>query len=334
MSNKQRVVRLFGALLAFYAGYAVLYFVSAPKLPAWYPAAAGAGFVVLLLFSIRQIILAGKEKPTAAGLFSLWIEKYRFLVKQLVSRDFKTKYKRSVLGILWSFLNPMLTMVIQYTVFKQIFRFNTENYAVYLLTGIVFFNAFNDTTTQASNAIVGNASLITKVYVPKYIYPISKVLSTGITMLFSLIPLMLVICYTVLTNKDPSLILTLPTVSLLFLPAGLLLFELFLMGVSFLLSALMVFFRDIQFLWGVITLAWMYATPVIFPIDILEGTILYPLQSVNPMYHFITLFRTIFMQATVPSLKQWAACALCALIAFVIGGLVFRKTQKSFVLYI
>ena len=117
--------------------------------------------------------------------------RYRFLIQQLVSRDFKTKYKRSVLGIVWSFLNPLLTMLVQYVVFSTIFKSDIPNFPVYLLTGIVLFNFFSEACSMGITSILGNASLITKVYVPKYIYPVTRVLSSGINMLFSLVPLLL-----------------------------------------------------------------------------------------------------------------------------------------------
>ena len=123
-------------------------------------------------------------------------QRYKFLIKQLVLRDFKTKYKRSVLGILWSFLNPLLTMTVQYIVFSTIFRSDIPNFALYLLTGIVCFNFFSEASSMALMSIVGNAPLITKVYVPKYIYPLSRVLSSSINLLFSLIPLLAVMLIT------------------------------------------------------------------------------------------------------------------------------------------
>ncbi len=250
--------------------------------------------------------------------------KYRFLMKQLVSRDFKTKYKRSVLGVFWSFLNPLLTMSVQYVVFSRLFKFKIPHYPVYLLTGVVLFNAFNDSTTQAMNAIVGNASLITKVYVPKYIYPISKVLSSCINLLFSLIPLMIVALFTGVK----------PTLALLLMPFGLICLILFFIGISFFLSSAMVFFRDMQFLWGVFTMIWMYATPIIYPIDILKGSFLLPFQKINPLYHYITFFRTIVIDGISPEPLEYISCIIWALVALAVGGLLFKKTQDQFVLYI
>ena len=289
-----------------------------------YPVALLLLFFVLAGVSIWTIWADEHDKSTPILTFIYTIKKYKFLMQQLVSRDFKTKYKRSVLGVFWSFLNPLLTMSVQYIVFSRLMRFQVENYPVYLLTGIVFFNGFTDCTTQAMMSIVGNAALITKVYVPKYIYPISKVLSASINIAFSMIPLLLVALFTGLW----------PTPAIFIVLYGFACFLLFMIGVSFALSAAMTFFRDMQFLWGVFTMMWMYATPVIYPLETLAGTFLYPLQKVNPMYHFISFFRTIIISGTSPEPTEYILCAAFAFAALLVGGLIFRKTQDKFVLYI
>lgn len=186
------------------------------------------------------------------------------------------------------------------------------------------FNFFSEATTQAMNAITGNASLITKVYVPKYIYPISKVLSTSINLLFSLIPLFLVAW---LTGRGIHW-------AYLMIPFGIICFLVFVVGVSFFLSTAMVFFRDMQFLWGVFTMLWMYATPIIYDISILEGTFLYSFQKINPLYYYITFFRTIIIDGVSPAPAMYVSCVLFALLALLIGGAVFRKAQDQFILHI
>lgn len=289
-----------------------------------YPIGLAILLVILIAVSIWIIEADKKDKKNFILDFLYLIKRYKFLMDQLVSRDFKTKYKRSVLGVFWSFLNPLLTMAVQYVVFSRLFRFNVPNYPMYLLTGIIFFNGFNDASTQAMNAIVGNASLITKVYVPKYIYPISKVLSSSINILFSLIPLFLV---GLITGVRPSM-------ALLMIPFGIICYLLFIIGLSFILSAAMTFFRDMQFLWGVFTMMWMYATPVIYPIETIQGTFLYPLQKINPLYHFITFFRTTIIYGVSPEPSEYLLCIAFAATALLVGGLVFRKTQDKFILYI
>lgn len=289
----------------------------------YYYIAFAAGFALLFLYCVRQLAAERKGRMTLGLKFGKTVERYWFLLDQLIARDFKTKYKRSVLGVFWSFLNPLLMMLIQYAVFVNLFKFRVDNYAVYLLTGIVLFNGMSDTTTQAMSSITGNASLITKVYVPKYIYPVSKVFSTSINLLLSMIPLLIVALITGLT----------PHWSWLLIPYDLVCQILFMIGVAFILSSLMVFFRDMQFLWGVFTTAWMYATPIMYSMDILPE-FLKQFERINPMYYYITFMRTIIIDGMAPSPRQFLACALFAGIALLVGSAVFRKSQDKFVLYI
>ncbi len=290
----------------------------------WYLVILGGVWILLAVFCLWNIREEKKGRITAALKYVLMIEKYEFLIQQLVSRDFKTKYKRSVLGVFWSFLNPLLTMSVQYMVFSHIFKFQIPAYPVYLLTGVVLFNFFNEATTQAMGAITGNASLITKVYVPKYIYPVSKVFSTSINLLFSLIPLFLVAW---ITGRGIHW-------AYLMIPFGIVCFLIFVVGVSFFLSTAMVFFRDTQFLWGVFTLLWMYATPIIYPISILEGTFLYYFQKINPLYYYITFFRTIIIDGVSPTPFMYMICMGFAVLALGVGGMIFKKAQDQFILHI
>ena len=254
-----------------------------------------------------------------------YLKRYRFLMEQLVSRDFKTKYKRSVLGVFWSFLNPLLMMAVQYVVFTElIFRGGgIPHYAMYLLIGIVIFNGFNDCCNQAMRAIVGNAGLITKVFVPKFIYPASKVLSASLNIILAMIPLLMVALFNKLW----------PHPSWLFIPLGLFMLIIFIMGMGLMLSSLMVFFRDIEFLWGVFSTVWMYATPIIYDINILPEW-MRPIEQFNPLYHYITYMRTIVIERAVPGLCQHACCLGIAVAFLIIGSLIFRKTQDRFIFYI
>lgn len=248
-------------------------------------------------------------------------QRYKFLIKQLVLRDFKTKYKRSVLGILWSFLNPLLTMTVQYIVFSTIFRSDIPNFALYLLTGIVCFNFFSEASSMALMSIVGNAPLITKVYVPKYIYPLSRVLSSSINLLFSLIPLLAVMLITGAPLRP----------ALLLLPFGLICLFLFSLGIGLLLSTAMVFFRDTQFLWGVVSMLWMYLSPIIYPESIIPIKFL-TLYKCNPLYHIIRFIRIILMDGISPEPKAYGLCIIASAVPLIIGAVVFKKNQDKFVL--
>ena len=238
-------------------------------------------------------------------------------------RDFKTKYKRSVLGVFWSFLNPLLTMCVQYFVFSMIFKSDIPYYAVYLLIGIVTFNFFSEACGMALSSIVGNAPLITKVYMPKYIYPLTRVMSSIINLGISLIPLFLVSILTGVPFKK-SVVL-----SLYFLWCIII----FSLGLGLFLSTSMVFFRDTQFLWGVLSMIWMYATPIFYPESILPDNFKLILK-INPLYHFLKNIRICILDGISPEPVAYVGCILIALLALVIGSLVFWKNQDRFLLYL
>lgn len=294
----------------------------------------GAVLVILGLYAVRMVRRERKGLTTLGGSFVQTIAKYEFLMEQLVSRDFKIKYKRSVLGIFWSFLNPLLMMTVQYVVFSRLLGVRDggiDHYAIYLLCGIVMFNGFNDCCNQALRAIIGNASLITKVYVPKYIYPVTKVFSASINLILSMIPLILVAVVYGLFN---GLYLHW---SVLLLPLALIFLIMFAVGMGFLLSSLMVFFHDVEFLWGVISTMWMYATPIIYSTSLLEkngAEWLARLMQFNPLYHYVTFLRTIIISGCSPAISEYFICGLCSAVMLLLGGIVFHKTEDKFVLYI
>lgn len=247
--------------------------------------------------------------------------KYGFLLAQLVGRDFKTKYRRSVLGVLWSLLNPLMVMLVQYMVFSTLFRWNVPNFAVYLLSGIVMFNYMSDATSQAMTSITSNASLINKVYVPKYIYPFSRVLSCGVNFLFSLVALYIVIIFT-------GMKITVYHFAILY---GIGCMFVFTCGVSLLLASMMVFFRDTQFLYTVVLTVWNYLTPIFYPESILPPNVLYFIKF-NPMYHFLRFVRVIILNGGLPDSREWLFCAIFAIVPLIIGAYVFKRTQNKFIL--
>lgn len=287
----------------------------------WEFVLAGGGLLLLgtlvLLHQMRQ----GKAKLISHGLAGL--HRCRFLMEELVKRDFKAKYKRSILGVLWSFLNPLLTMSVQYLVFSNIFRVDIPYYAVYLLTGIVVFNFFSECCGMALTSIVGNASLITKVYVPKYIYPLTRTMSSGINLLISMIPLVVIALLNGLFPTKAYVLTIFPLFCL----------ALFSLGVGMLLATSMVFFRDTQFLWGVLTMIWMYLTPIFYSVDILPPYLV-PLLKWNPLYHFLGFLRTCIIKGISPEPIVYVQCFFPAMICLGLGAFVFKKNQDKFVLYL
>ncbi len=287
----------------------------------WFIYAGGALALLLVLLHTLYCRKNGKRNPILSVVGSL--TKYNFLIRQLVARDFKTKYKRSVLGMLWSFLNPLLTMSIQYVVFSTLFKSSIDNFVIYLLSGIVCFNFFSEATGMCLVSIIGNATLINKVYVPKYIYPFSRTLSSSINLLLSLVPLLLML----LITRTPI------TPAILLLPFVLLMLFLLSYGVGLILATMMVFFRDTQFLWGIFSMLLMYLTPVFYPESIIPDRFI-TVYKLNPLYHVLRFIRSILIDGVSLEPKAYLYCMLLCLIPFAIGVIVFRRNQDKFVLNI
>lgn len=248
---------------------------------------------------------------------------YKPLLIELVSRDLKVKYRRSFLGYLWSLLNPLLMMTIMTVVFSYMFRFKIPNYPLYLICGQTLWSFFNESTTMAMSSVIVNGPLIRKVYIPKYIFPVSRVLSSFVTMSFSLAAILIVM----LVTRVPL------TWKLLLVPIPLVFLLLFCTGVGMALSALAVHFRDILHLYSVIVMAWMYLTPIFYPISALPEKVAFFIKF-NPIYHYITFFREVVLYGTLPSAACWLGCAGYSVLALLVGASVFRKLQRNFILYL
>jgi len=252
-------------------------------------------------------------------------KKYSFLMSQMISRDFKVKYKRSVLGVLWSLLQPLLMMSVMALVFSQMFKFRMEgvNYLVYLMSGLIMFNYFSEASSNAMTSIVFNFQLMTKVYIPKYIFPLSKCLFVGINFLLSLIPLLLIV---IITGAPIS-------INYLLLPYVFICLLLFTIGIGFILSTISVFLRDMFYIYSIILTIWQYFTPIFYDISMLP-MYLQKLFKFNPLYQFVTFMRTILLDAQTPSIQSFLWCGLSAIIVFIIGCVVFKKKQDKFIYYV
>lgn len=284
---------------------------------------AASVFLLLLAYMAHCWKAMQNGKVTLLAMLLSAYMRYSFLLKQLVSRDFKTKYKRSALGMAWSFMNPLLTMSVQYVVFSTIFKSNVPNYPVYLLTGIVFFSFFNEAVSMGMTSITQNAALIKKVYMPKFIYPVSRILSSLVNFGFALIPLFIMI---IVTGTPLRLSMLLVFFDILCLLA-------FITGITLLLTTAMTFFQDTQFLWTVFSMMWMYLTPVFYPESIISANLL-PIYRLNPMYQFISFARTCITGGISPAPKTYFFCLFYGIAVLVLGLAVFRKHQDKFVLYL
>ncbi|WP_440207663.1 ABC transporter permease [Actinobacillus pleuropneumoniae] len=249
---------------------------------------------------------------------------YRELIHQLVMTDIKLKYRRSYLGYIWSILNPLLMMIVLVVVFSNLFKFDIPNFAVYLLTGQVIFGFLAEATSMSVSSITGNAALLKKAYVPQYIFTLSKVTSSLVNLLFSMIALVLVMIVTQVTV----------TWNILLFPIVILQVYLFSLGLSLLLASMAVFFRDIQYLWGVFISIWMYLTPIIYPASIIPDEYRWAYENFNPMYSYIQQFREVVLNGHILPLDLLMQGSIWAIVMFFIGIAVFKKKQDQFILFI
>lgn len=250
--------------------------------------------------------------------------KYKHLFQELVIKDVKLKYRRSFLGYLWSVLNPLMTMVVMYLVFSNMFRFDIINYPVYLIIGQTLYGFLTESTTQAIYSITSNASLLKKTYVPKYVFTLAKVSSSMVNMIFALGAMMLVLLFCKI--KFTPLFLLIPII--------LLQIYVFCLGLGMFLAQASVFFRDVQYIYGVITTAWMYLTPIFYPLNALPEYLQTWISTYNPMFYYITQFRQIVLYGQFPDANYVTTGTLIALAAFALGSFCFAKTQDKFILYI
>lgn len=259
-------------------------------------------------------------------------QKDKFILKQLVTKDFKIKYRRSVLGVAWSVLNPLLMMVVMSIVFSTIFgqsrngSITPEMYPLYLIVGNITFSVMSESTNQALMSIIWASSLLKKVKVHRWVFPMQKVLFSLVNFSFSLVAVALVMLF----------FRVVPTWHLILLPVCLLLLMCFCMGLGMMLSALAVFFRDVMHLWTVVITAWMYLTPIFWTTDYISQMAhwIQVLVVVNPMYNYLQFMRDIFLFNTMPSALTFGLCVAWAVFALAIGYTVFHKTEHKFILYI
>ena len=251
--------------------------------------------------------------------YILNFKKFQPLLQELVARDIKIKYRRSVLGVLWTLLNPLCMMIVLSVVFSNLFKFDVENFPLYLLSGQVVFTFFSDSTTSSMTAIINNASLIKKIYVPKYLFVLSRV----INLMASFTALLLVM---VATRAELHW-------TVLFVPVPMLLLVGFCLGIGLILSAITVKFRDIMHLYSVFVTALMYLTPVIYPMSILPEW-LYPIVRLNPITNILLMFRDVMLNNKGIDIVSLIVAIIEMLIVLLIGLRVFYKSQDEFILNI
>lgn len=249
--------------------------------------------------------------------------KYLTFLKEVVKRDIKKKYYKSVLGVLWTVLNPLLNMLVMTLVFSTLFKRSIENYPIYLLCGQIIFNFMSGTSRQALNTILSNAGYIRSIYIPKYIFVLSRVVEGFVDLLFSLIALFLVM----LLTRVPF------TLNLLMLPTLLVLVFIFTFGFSLVLATYGTFFRDLQYLFGIFTRLWMWVSALFYPISIVPSTYRF-LLDLNPAIHYIGIMRAICYEGVMPSEKSLIIATCYAVLMLLLGVSVFKANENKFFLYV
>lgn len=251
------------------------------------------------------------------------IEKYRFLFEELVKRDFKKKYKRTVLGMAWSVLSPLCMLLVMKLVFTNFFGRTMAHYTTYLFCGNLIFSFFSESTSQGMTCLLNNASIFSKVKVPKYLFLLSKNVQC-------LINFGLTLCVFFVFCIFDKIVFTWKFILLLYPICLLVIFNI---GVGMILSALYVFFRDMQYLWKVFTQLLMYMSAIFYNIDKYSKSV-QDIFLLNPVYLFIRYFRKIVIEASIPSPWFHLLMLADAFLALGIGCFIYKKYNHRFLYYL
>ena len=251
------------------------------------------------------------------------MKQHKFLFEELVKRDFTKKYKRTILGILWSILGPLMTLGVMALIFTQFFGKNMEHYIIYLFCGNLLFNFFKESTSTGMTALYDNANIFSKVNIPKYLFLLSKNVATIINFSINLIVLFIFCAVDGVPFTWRFILLIFPTACLI----------VFNLGMGLILSALYLMFRDMKYLYDIFTMLLMYVSAIFYSLDA------YSIQMqkmfyINPIYVYIKYFRTIILDSEIPSLTLHLLAIGYAAIVLVIGSIIYRKKNYKFLYYI
>lgn len=243
---------------------------------------------------------------------------YAFVIRQLTSREIKRKYARSYLGIVWSVLNPLLSMAVLSLIFSQLFRRSIENYPIYYLTGYILWQMFTGATSAAMTTLVDNKPLLLKVKFPMDLFVLTRVYTALINLGYSLAAYVVMLAAFRIAPKW----------TMLLSPVIILLLFLFSLGISYMLAAAYVFFGDVKHLYTVALTLWMYCSAIFYPVEQLQGFIRVVIQN-NPLYVYIHCMRGAVMTGELPGGTEWLQMVLWGAGACLLGVMVFRKNRNS-----
>lgn len=248
---------------------------------------------------------------------------YIFLLEELIKRDFKQKYKRTVLGMIWSILSPLLMLCVMAIIFGHFFGNNTEHYVIYLFTGLLMFNYFTEATNEGMLSLMSNAEIFSKINVPKYIFLISKNTSAFTNFFIILCIYFVFVIFDGIGFSWKFILLIYPILCLVVIN----------LGIGLILSALFVFFRDIQYLYRVFTQIIMYGSAIFYSIDTFPQKIKY-IFYINPIFSCIDYCRSIVIHNTIPALWLHVLLLLYAIVFLLIGAYVYKKYNYKFLYYV
>jgi ABC-2 type transport system permease protein len=254
----------------------------------------------------------------------LTIKEHGFLFSELVKRDFKKKYKRTYLGMLWSLLSPLLTLLIMSLVFKHFFGNDTPHYTIYLFCGNIVFSFFSDSTSGGMGSLLANAGIFTKINVPKYLFLFSRNVSSLINFGLTFIVFLLFCILDGVAVTPLFFTLIIPVICLV----------IFNLGTGLILSALFVFFRDMQYLWSVFTMLLMYLSAIFYTTDRFAEIGVEHLFLLNPVYVYIRYFRLVVIEGIFPSANLHLLAVGYAAAAFAVGALIYKKCNHKFLYYV
>jgi ABC-2 type transport system permease protein len=246
------------------------------------------------------------------------VARYKYLLLQLVRRDILARYKRSFLGVAWTMLNPLGTMIILSVVFSQIFS-TVKSYPAYVLSGLVVWTFFAQSTHAAMTGLVWGGSLIQRIYIPRTAFGVSAIGTALVNLLISIVPLLAVMLVTRVNIA----------ITIVFLPVSILLLACFSLGVGLILSTMAVYFPDVAEMYQIILLAWMYLTPVIYPPEILPSQFRV-IFNLNPMYYLVQVFRLPLLDGKIPAMSQFLPAAASGITILIIGWIFFTSKSDEF----
>lgn len=249
----------------------------------------------------------------------LW--EYREMIISLVKRDLKSRYKGSVLGFFWMFLNPLLQLCVYTVVFSIIMRMNIDKFYLFLFVALVPWIFFSSCLSSGTGVIFSQQDMVKKIYFPREVLPLSFTISQFVNMLLCFVVIFVVVFFSGI-RISPAALLCLPVVMII---------EFILcLGITNLVSALNVYFRDLEYIMGIVSMAWMYMTPVMYPVDMVPEQFR-KLFYLNPMTTIVTAYRDILYYGRVPEMKTLLNAVIMGVLVLVIGQLTFSKLQKHFV---